>query len=300
MRKRRASRTATRPLTKTNLSPLRVAIIDLYDNEPNEGIRAIRELLERSDGRYFGVPVTYERFETRYRAEIPSLDFDVYLSSGGPGSPFDGRGKPWEEGYFGWLEAVWKHNRTREAHERKHVFFICHSFQLMCRFFACARVTKRRTPSFGILPVHKTEAGERDPIFSKLPEPFYAADFRRWQVVQPDHARLRSLGAEILALEKIRPHVDLERALMAIRLSPEILGTQFHPEADPKGMLKHFLKPERRAFVIEHHGAEKYERILHHLREPNELTITHDTVLPLFLKNAVARLRPEAARRKVA
>ncbi len=274
-------------------SPLRVAIIDLYNHEPNEGIRAIRELLEDCDRRFFDVPIRYERFETRYTGEAPSLDFDVYISSGGPGSPFDGKGKPWEKNYFGWLDAVWKHNQEHPSHLRKHVFFICHSFQMMCRFFECAVVKKRRSPSFGILPVHKTREADLDPIFSRLPEPFYAADFRHWQVVKPRRERLKELGAQILALEKIRPHVPLERAIMAIRLSPEMLGTQFHPEADPKGMLKHFLKPERRAYVIAHHGKEKYKRIIRHLHEANELSITHDTVLPLFLKNAVEQLRPE-------
>jgi homoserine O-succinyltransferase/O-acetyltransferase len=50
----------------------------------------------------------------------------------------------------------------------------------------------------------------------------FAADFRWWQVTQPNKKVFSELGAEILALEKIRLHVDYERAIMAIRISPEI------------------------------------------------------------------------------
>ncbi|QXD15423.1 hypothetical protein GQ464_000240 [Rhodocaloribacter litoris] len=283
----------------TPQTPVRVAVLDLYDNEPNEGMRAIREILAASDRRYHGVPVTFDVFEARYRAEVPGLDYDVYVSSGGPGSPFDGEGKPWETAYFNWLERVWAHNSgTKDS--KKYVFFICHSFQMMCRFFELGEVTQRRSPSFGILPVHLTEQGRKDWLFEGLPDPFYAADFRSWQVVQPHRERLRRLGARILALEKIRPHVDLERAVMAIRVSGEIVGTQFHPEADPPGMTKHFLKPERRAYVIEHHGEEKYRRILRRLQEPNALTRTHNAVLPNFIRHAVTNLRPEQALRRVA
>ncbi|GIV61156.1 MAG: hypothetical protein KatS3mg044_0022 [Rhodothermaceae bacterium] len=280
-------------------NPVRVAVLDLYNNEPNEGMRAIRQLLTAADRRYHDVPVTFDVYEARYRGEVPGLDYDVYISSGGPGSPFDGEGQPWEAAYFTWLERVWAYNH-RTDYPKKYVFFICHSFQMMCRFFELAEVTRRRSPSFGILPVHMTDEGRRDWLFEGLPDPFYAADFRSWQVIQPHRKRFEKLGARILALEKIRPHVDLERAIMAIRLSEEMVGTQFHPEADPPGMIKHFLKPERKAYVIEHHGEEKYKRILRHLQEPNALTRTHDAILPNFLRRAITHLRPEQALRRVA
>jgi aspartyl/asparaginyl beta-hydroxylase (cupin superfamily) len=34
-------------------------------------------------------------------------------------------------------------------------------------------------------------------------------------------------------LEKIRDHVQYERAIMAVRFTDYFVGTQFHPEADP-------------------------------------------------------------------
>ncbi|GAB5517787.1 MAG: hypothetical protein RhofKO_00380 [Rhodothermales bacterium] len=274
---------------------MNVAVIDLYEREPNQGMRCIRGMLVACDGLFHNTPITFEVFETRYDAQVPNLDaFDVFISSGGPGSPFDGEGLEWETNYFAWLEALWQHNRSALPHERKHALFICHSFQLMARHFGFAEVTKRRSASFGVFPVHQTDAGRRDALFSGLQNPFYAADFRSWQVVKPKFNRLRDLGATILCTEKKRPHIPLERALMGVRLSPELVGVQFHPEADPRGMSLHFHEPERRDKIIAAHGEEKYERIMHRLEAPDFLKRTHDTIMPNFLRLAARRLQASA------
>ena len=278
---------------ETSPRPLRVALIDLYNGEPNQGMRAMRELLTRADRRISGVPVNYEVFETRLHGDTPGLDFDVYLSSGGPGSPFDGEGTAWEAAYFGWLDKVWSHNTSASAPQKKHVLCICHSFQMMVRHFELARITERKSPSFGIFPVHKTEAGSNEELFRGLPNPFYAADFRHWQVVEPRESQFEALDAGILALEKARPHVPLERAVMAIRLSPEVVGVQFHPEADPPGMRVHFYDPTRRHAIVSQHGEAKFYRIVHRLEDPTYLSRTHYTVIPRFLRAAVRAQRPE-------
>ncbi|HQU72920.1 MAG TPA: GMP synthase, partial [Calditrichia bacterium] len=86
---------------------VRVAIIDLYNNEPNQGMRCIKDLIRSCDREFEDVEVTYKVFETRYREEIPRYeDFDIYISSGGPGSPFDGEGKRWEARYFELIERI--------------------------------------------------------------------------------------------------------------------------------------------------------------------------------------------------
>ena len=123
--------------------------------------------------------------------------------------------------------------------------------------------------------------------------PSGAADFRDFQAIQPNEDRFEMLGAEILALEKIRAHVPLERAIMAIRFSPEWLGVQFHPEADPDGMIVHFLDPERRETVIVEHGAEKYHRMLADMRHPERIARTHDLVIPQFLTHSLTQLGVE-------
>lgn len=268
---------------------VRVAILDLYKGEPNQGMRCIRQHVKEAGVRHPDIRFDVTEFDVRGADEVPGLDFDLYISSGGPGSPYDGAGQLWEERYFAWLDAVWTHNRFESP--KKYVLSICHSFQLMCIHFDLADVVPRKSGSFGVLPVHLTEEGYADPLLSKLPDPFYGADFREWQVVQPKHESIQSLGASLLAIEKDRPHVPLERAVMAMRVSPEIVGTQFHPEADPEGMHAHFSKPEMREKTVTKHGQEKYDEILFRMSDPDSLSRTYATFIPEFIRQALAGLR---------
>ncbi len=80
----------------------------------------------------------------------------------------------------------------------------------------------------------------------ELPDPFYAVDSRDYQVVQPNLSLMEEQGFRLVALEKSRPQIELERAVMAVRFSEEFIGTQFHPEADPEGMLRYFSRPDKK------------------------------------------------------
>ncbi len=262
------------------MSVSRLAILDMYDGAPNQGMRCIKDIVLQFAGK-----VDYEVFDVRGKAEVPDLSFDFYLSTGGPGNPLEGDGN-WDAKYYAWLQAVWTWNQHQT--EKKPVFFICHSYQMAVNFFNLAEVTDRRTMSFGTFPVHLTDAGAEEHIFDGLNNPFWAADFRFYQVTQPNEDRFEELGASILALEKIRPHVPLERAIMAIRFSPEMIGVQFHPEADPEGMISHFIEPERREAVITEHGAEKYHRMLADMRHPRRIMHTYNRILPQFIEQAIA------------
>lgn len=258
----------------------RLAILDLYDGEPNQGMRCIQEIVGR-----FEAELEWKVFDVRGRAEVPDLSYDIFISSGGPGSPLDGDGH-WDVKYFNWLQSVWDWNKDPDQ-PRKFAFFICHSFQMAVHHFDIARVTRRRSMSFGTFPVHLTGAGRREALFNGLPDPFYAADFRHWQVVQPDPEKFRRMEAKTLAIEKDRPHVPLERAIMAIRFSPEMMGVQFHPEADPEGMTDHFQHPERRDIVVDEHGLDKYHDMIEHLNDADKIPLTHDIVLPTFLRRSL-------------
>lgn len=268
---------------------VKVAVIDLYNNEENQGIRCIKDVLNELDCSYPDVSVDYHLFDTRYKGDVPDSNYDIYISSGGPGSPFEGEGKKWESDYFNLLDSLWTHNQNNQS--RKYVFFICHSFQIMVRHFKFGEVIPRHSKSFGVIPVHKTEFGEKDKLLIELNDPFFAADFREWQVVQPNQKVFNELGAELLCLEKIRPHVPHERAMMAIRISNEIVGTQFHPEADPASMYYYSRKPERKEHVINKYGEKKYWEMLSMLEDDEGIKLTRKTVLPNFLKDAVETLR---------
>ena len=127
-----------------------------------------------------------------------------------------------------------------------------------CKIFRFSNNYQKAIYVIWRLSNHKTPAGEEDIIFKGLGNPFWIADFRDYQATEPNHKKFNELGAKIICLEKIRPHVDLERAIMGIRLSEEMVATQFHPEADAKGMLVHFKQPKRMEHVVKVHGEKKY------------------------------------------
>lgn len=266
---------------------LKVAIIDLYNNEKNEGMRCIKEIIQAENNYNENFNIKYDVFDTRYKNEIPGTDYEIYISSGGPGSPFEGENQEWDNNYFKLIDSIWNNNQST-LNPKKYIFFICHSFQMMTRYFKFADITERERKSFGVLPLNKTSAGENDLILKDLTNPFYAADFRQFQVINQNNKILNELGAEILAYE-IRPEheSEYENALMGIRISEEIVGTQFHPEADPESMMYHFKQPERKTQIVERYNEETYFNMISMLEEPDKIKLTRKTVLPSFLNAAV-------------
>jgi GMP synthase-like glutamine amidotransferase len=55
-------------------------------------------------------------------------------------------------------------------------------------------------------------------------------------------------------LKKFRPHINLERAIMAVRFSDEIFGTQFHPEANPESLIENLKDEKNKEAMIENFG----------------------------------------------
>ncbi len=270
-------------------SSLRVAILDLNNGEPNQSMRCLREILN-SFADQNGLWLLLDEFDVRKKSMVPDTSYDIYISSGGPGSPLDSEGSDWEKQYFGWLRQMEKWNENPANAQKKQVFFICHSFQLICRHYAIGEVKKRKSTSFGVFPVHMLEEGENEPIFEGLNNPFYAVDSRDFQVVSPNYDRLEEMGGEILCIEKERPHVPYERAIMAIRFNENFFGTQFHPEADAIGMGLHLQKPDKKQMVIENFGEEKWQSMVEQLQDPDKIMYTYNHIFPNFLRMAMGEL----------
>lgn len=264
---------------------IRIAILDLYEGHPNQGMRCIRELI-REFGSKHNLAITCDEFEVRIEKKVPDLSYDIYISSGGPGSPLDSIDSEWEAAYFGWLEQIELHNNNPSL-PKKQVLFICHSFQLACRHYAIAAVAARKSTAFGVFPIHLQEEGRDEPVFAGLQDPFYAVDSRSYQVIQPNPQRLAEMGASVLAIEKERPHVPLERAIMAVRFNPYMIGTQFHPEADAIGMSMYLQREDRKQTVIAEHGEEKWKSMIEQLNDPDKILWTYSHVLPNFLQSAL-------------
>ena len=274
------------------MQKIKIATIDLYNNERNEGMRCIGEIVEETKKKFNDLDISYNVYETRFKEDIPGIDSDIFISSGRPGSPFDGEGKKWEKNYFNLIDKIYSHNQTN-TDKKKYIFFICHSFQMMARFFEFGDVSKRNSKSIGVMPFEKTESGKTNIIFEQLPNPFYAADIREYQVTNPNKKVIDDMGAKILSYEILDDNVKGEPAIAAVRMSKEIVGTQFHPEADSESMLYHFNRPDEKKQIIDSYGEEKYNRMLEILHEPNAVKLTRKTVIPNFLNQAIDELNKE-------
>jgi GMP synthase-like glutamine amidotransferase len=270
--------------------PIRIAVLDLYDGVANQGMRGIRETLQRFYKNQ-AIEISWDEFNVRQKNEIPDSSYDIFISSGGPGSPLETKDSNWEAGYFKWLHQVEQWNKEEKNTRKKHVFFICHSFQLACRYFKIGNLCKRKSTAFGIFPVHLLSNGKDESVFNEMLDPFYAVDSRDYQVIEPDHQQIQSIGASILAIEKERPQVLLERAVMAIRFNEYMIGTQFHPEADASGMSLYLQTDEKKKTVIENYGLQKWEQMITHLNDPDKISFTYSHILPNFLSIASNQLK---------
>jgi homoserine O-succinyltransferase len=262
---------------------LKLAILDMNNDAPNQGLRCIKEIVS-----LFNEDVESQIFNVRARQEIPDTSFDIYISSGGPGSPLDEGA--WRKPYLQLMQDLWGFNKTSN-HQKKSVFFICYSFQVICDYFQLGELKPRRSTSFGVLRVHKTKEGHEDLILEGLNDPFFAVDSRDWQLIQPNLKVFRAHGATILSMEKIRTHVELERAIMAVRFSDEFVGTQFHPEAEPYSMEAYFALPENKKVVIDSFGEEKYIEMMNRIDDPEKIELTYKTILPKFIENSIMQIK---------
>ena len=210
--------------------PIKIAIIDMYDDTSNLGLACIIAIINNWS-KQRDIEMQYQIFPLRHKGEIPDHSFDIYLSSGGPGSPIDSQGSTWDNLYVKWLQNM--------LLIKKPVLLICHSFQIACRHFNFGNVCLRKSTQIGVLPVHPLAD---DPIFTNLNDPFYTLESRLYQIIEPNDENINAFGAKIIALEKHRPHVPLERAIMAIKFSDIMYGVQFHSEGEKMFCLIFLMK----------------------------------------------------------
>ncbi|MEI9808736.1 MAG: hypothetical protein WDO16_13240 [Bacteroidota bacterium] len=86
--------------------------------------------------------IVKEEFEVRVKNQLPDTSFDIYISSGGPGDPLSSRFDDWDINWNKWLNEMERWNNNPSNTQKKHIFFICHSFQLASRYFNAGILTK--------------------------------------------------------------------------------------------------------------------------------------------------------------
>lgn len=259
----------------------------MNDGQPNLGIKNLLELTQEFIDQY-GNGISYQLFDVRSKCQFPKFDdFDVYISSGGPGNPHF-VGLEWEEKFVKLLDQIKNHNK--ENNRKKYLFLICHSFQMAVIHWDIAKVLERESYSFGVMPIYKTDAGMDELLFQNLDQPFYAVDSREFQCVYPNLQKIKKLNMSVLAIENSRDHQSLSRALMAIRFSDEIIGTQFHPEANPEDVMCNLIDEKYKTVLIQRIGLENYLNTLELADDEEKIKRTQIEIIPGFLKNAIEKL----------
>ncbi|MFC0425659.1 type 1 glutamine amidotransferase [Chryseobacterium scophthalmum] len=265
------------------MKDVRIALLDMNNNQANQGFKNIKEISENFQ-KQSEENISITGFDVRHKNEIPDIeDFDIFISSGGPGNPHR-EGFEWEQKFADFLDSVYEYNKHNDT--KKYLFLICHSFQLASIHWDLGNICKRKSYSFGVQPIHKTEEGEAEFLFKNLPDPFYAVDSRAYQFIEPNVERFEELDMKMVAIEKSRPHIDLERAIMAVRFSDEIFGTQFHPEANPDGMIENLKDEKNKEAMIENYGMEKYLETVDRINDEDKIVLTQSQILPRFLSDA--------------
>ena len=67
---------------------IKIAILDLYEGAANQGMRCLQQIIDEWQIKN-NQNIQLDIFDVRSNLEIPDLSYDVFISSGGPGSPLD-------------------------------------------------------------------------------------------------------------------------------------------------------------------------------------------------------------------
>lgn len=285
--------------------PLRLCLVDMNNGVANEATRCFRRIFDALVVKVRAanpqLEIQFKHVQPRNLNELPDLHSDLVMSSGGPGSPFDGYEDPWCTGYRKFLDAVVEKN-IQNPLAAPQLFAVCHSFEIAISHFAFARMTKRDRVKFGVMPCYPTEVGQTHPLFAPFGDRLFVWEHRSWQAVDLDEKKLSHLGGKLLAVES-RPGgtIDKGPGLLGFEFAPGVVGTQFHPEADRPGVMAWIQRPEHAKDVKDEYGELLYEKMVKTLSDPMRLARTFALLLPGWLTarfNAIAAdrgLRPIAS-----
>jgi homoserine O-succinyltransferase/O-acetyltransferase len=277
-----------------SLRPLRLCIVDMNNAHVNQAMRCLRGLADSffEHVRKTNPDLPCERLEVSPRDTNDPVprDCDLYLSSGGPGSPFDGDGQPWSADYGQFCDGVLD-SASRGGQDRQALFAICYSFEMVVRHFGLARIAPRAERKFGVMPIYTTGEGQKHPLLAPFGDRLFAFEHRNWEAIDVDEAKLRGLGGKLLARES-RDGVSKGRAILALEAGPGIETVQFHPEADRPGVMNWVARPEQAAAFKATYGEVTYQAMLRTLDDPRRLARTFALVIPGWLIRNFNALAP--------
>ncbi len=278
------------------LAPLRVCLVDMNAGHANQAMRCFRGLVsaffERARALNPGLPCDIVEVSPRDTGATIPRDADIYISSGGPGSPFDGDGTEWLADYASFLDGFADRAAGGEGDPQGY-FGICFSFELLVHHFRVASLHKKTHRKFGIMPVYPTADGQKHPLYEPFGDRLFAFEHRNWEVVDVDETRLAELGGRVLARESRDGH-SKGRSVVSFALGRGIEGVLFHPEADRAGVMNWVSRPEEAEAFRAAYGEKTYQAMLRTVDDPARLARTYALFVPGWLTrrfNALAQRR---------
>ena len=276
-------------------STLRLCLVDMNNGHANQASRCFAVLVDdffaKVQARNPHVACEFSKVEPRNKHELPSKNVDFYLSSGGPGGPFDHEGDAWLADYRRFVDGIVDENLQHgSGRPSRGLFGVCYTFELLVGHFGVASMQERARRRFGVMPVYTTSEGMNHALTGVFGERLFAFEQRSWEAVSLDERKLRELGGKLLAQES-RDGKTKGQGLVAFDFAPGVLGTIFHPEADKPGVLAWLSKRDQAQAFIEAYGAVTYERMLSTLDNPARLAKTFTQLIPGWLVrrfNAIA------------
>jgi GMP synthase-like glutamine amidotransferase len=263
--------------------PLRVGLVDMNNGHENQAMRCLRLIATQFHAHAAkwnpGLELQVVHVSPRDKGELPPEDCDMYLSSGGPGSPYEDDAKAWVAGYSRFLDNVIDETVARGAAARA-VFAVCFSFEMIIRHFKVAEMAPRAARKFGVMPIYTTAEGRAHPLLASFGERLFAFEHRNWEAVGLDDSVLARNGGKLLARESREGRDDKGEAVMGLDCAPGIECVQFHPEADRPGVVAWVARPDQAAAFKEAYGEETYERMLKTLDDPSRLARTFAMLIP--------------------
>ena len=185
---------------------LKICYVDMCNGVANQAGRCFRRLVDglmaQARAKNPGLELDFVHVEPRNKGELPDRSADLFLSSGGPGSPYDGYEDPWCTGYRAFLDHVVEQNRS-SPDTGPQVLAVCHSYELATIHFQVAKISQRPAGRrFGVMPIYVTREGLGHTLFKPFGDRLFAWEHRFWEAVDLDDKRLANLGGRLLARER--------------------------------------------------------------------------------------------------
>ncbi|MEZ4302593.1 MAG: hypothetical protein R3B70_47125 [Polyangiaceae bacterium] len=281
--------------------PLRLCLVDMNDGHVNQAMRCLRGIaahfFRRVQEANPGLDCQLVEVSPRNTEDDIPGDCDLYLSSGGPGSPYDGDGKAWVNRYYRFLDNIVESAEEGGA-DQQALFGVCYSFEMIVRHFKVAEVKPRGERKFGVMPVYMTDEGQEHPLLAPFADRLFAFEHRNWEAIDLDTRKLAALGGQLLARES-RDGVSKGRAVLGLDVTSGIECVQFHPEADRAGVVSWVSRPDQAAAFKATYGEVTYAAMLRTLDDPRRLARTYALVIPGWLARKFNLAAPERGYRPI-